>query len=227
MNQSTNKFTMNHSDALTIIQQCKLYAILDTGYVKEELLSSTLNELIQAGASVIQFRAKDYTEEQIRHHAKDLSSTCRGANVLFAMNDFADIAKSVSADILHIGQDDGSLAEARKIVGEHCLIGRSTHSPEQASQARKEGFDYIGYGPLFPTPTKKGRPGIGMETIAEVEKAVGSQIPVFCIGGVKLNKLDQIREAGATRVVIVSDLLLAESKKDYMTQVFSKLNSSK
>ncbi|MCB1134188.1 MAG: thiamine phosphate synthase, partial [Verrucomicrobiae bacterium] len=85
----------------------------------------------------------------------------------------------------------------------------STHSLAQARAALEEGFDYIGFGPLFPTPTKLGRPGIGLEDIAAMEREVGSKIPAFCIGGIKRENLDEVLSAGARRVVIVSDLLTA------------------
>ncbi|MGL4401009.1 MAG: thiamine phosphate synthase [Luteolibacter sp.] len=90
------------------------------------------------------------------------------------------------------------------------LFGRSTHSLAQARAALEEGFDYIGFGPLFPTPTKAGRPAIGLQEIATMEREVGSQIPAFCIGGITRQTLPQVLAAGARRVVIVSDLLRAD-----------------
>ena len=87
------------------------------------------------------------------------------------------------------------------------LVGRSTHSPAQARDALAEGFDYIGFGPLFPTPTKEGRPGIGLGDVATVQKAIGGKIPVFCIGGIKPDNLAEVLAAGARRVVMVSALL--------------------
>ena len=125
------------------------------------------------------------------------------------INDFARLAAEIGADAVHIGQDDGTLAEARKIVGPSMLVGRSTHSPAQAQAALAEGFDYIGFGPLFPTPTKRGRPGIGLDNVPLVNQSVGEKIPVFCIGGINLDNLTEVIRAGAERVVIVSALLTA------------------
>lgn len=105
------------------------------------------------------------------------------------------------------------------------IVGRSTHSPEQARAALAEGFDYIGFGPLFPTPTKKGRPGIGLESIAEVENDVGNEIPVFCIGGIKRDNLELVLASGARRVVIVSALLQAESIPDAASDVIRYLST--
>ena len=110
---------------------------------------------------------------------------------------------------MHIGQDDGTLAAARACVGPGRLVGRSTHSLAQARAALADGFDYIGFGPLFPTPTKAGRPSIGLAEVAAMEREVGVTIPAFCIGGVKRANLPEVIAAGARRVVIVSDLLTA------------------
>jgi len=92
--------------------------------------------------------------------------------------------------------------------------------------ARDEGFDYIGFGPLFPTPTKKGRPGIGMENIALVQKEVGERIPVFCIGGIKPENLPEVLDAGARRVVIVSSLLQASDITEATRSVVDTLQST-
>lgn len=185
----------------------QLYAILDLGYVSVEDAVPVTRALLAGGASLLQLRAKGHAVEGIEALARQLLPLCREAGVPFIVNDHPAIALAVGADGIHIGQDDGSLAATRAIVGPEMLVGRSTHSPEQAQAALEEGFDYIGFGPLFPTPTKLGRPGIGMENIAGVMEEVGSRIPVFCIGGVKRSNLPQVIAAGARNVVIVSDLL--------------------
>jgi thiamine-phosphate pyrophosphorylase len=191
--------------------QTKLYGIVDLGYAPEEKLPEVTRELLQGGAGIIQLRAKGREKSEIRDWAKELLPLCREADVPFIINDFIDIAAEIDADGVHLGQDDGPLQAAREQLKESKIVGRSTHSPEQAETALREGADYIGFGPLFPTPTKKGRPGIGLENIPGVMKKVGTHIPVFCIGGIKGDNLAIIKEAGAKRVVVVSDLLLAKS----------------
>lgn len=187
----------------------KLYAILDLGYVSEENAASVTKGLLAGGADLLQLRAKGHDLATIKRVAETLIPLCRAAKVPFILNDHPALAAELGADGLHIGQDDGSLADARAIVGPGKIIGRSTHSLDQARAALAEGFDYIGFGPLFPTPTKLGRPGIGLENIAEMERDVGRKIPAFCIGGIKRDNLAQVFAAGARRVVIVSDLLTA------------------
>jgi thiamine-phosphate pyrophosphorylase len=186
-----------------------LYAILDLGYVDKTNAEEVTGALLAGGADVLQLRAKGYSLEMVRELASRLKPLCRTAAVPFVLNDHLELAAELDTDGLHIGQDDGTLAEARKLLGPDKIIGRSTHSLEQATVALAEGFDYIGFGPLFPTPTKVGRPGIGTQDIARMERDVGSQIPAFCIGGVKLSNLAEVIARGARRVAIVSDLLTA------------------
>ena len=191
------------------MQHARLYAILDMGYTAAADAVRRTDELLAGGADVLQLRAKGWCEEEIRELAQLVLPHCRAAGVPFILNDFPQLAAELDADGVHIGQDDGPLAEARAIVGPGKIIGRSTHSLAQARAALAEGFDYIGFGPLFPTPTKLGRPGIGLGEIAAMHRDVGARIPAFCIGGIKRANLTEVLAAGARRVVIVSDLLSA------------------
>ena len=188
----------------------KLYAILDLGYVAEPDRVATALKLIAGGADVLQLRAKCHDIGEIRDVAKEIFPICRATGVPFIINDYPELAAELDADGVHIGQNDGPLAAAREIVGSGKIIGRSTHSLAQARAALDEGFDYIGFGPLFPTPTKLGRPGIGLADISVMQSDVGSKIPAFCIGGIKRANLPEVIAAGARRVVIVSDLLTAD-----------------
>ncbi|HEX8311671.1 MAG TPA: thiamine phosphate synthase, partial [Chthoniobacteraceae bacterium] len=138
------------------------------------------------------------------------------------------LVPSVGAQGAHVGQDDFSVEDARwragrALAGEVPLpiIGKSTHSVAQAIAAQDEGADYIGFGPLFPTPTKAGRPAIGLAEIRTVHESV--KIPIFCIGGIKLENLDEVIAAGATRVVIVSGILQAPDIAGYCSEVRARL----
>ncbi|SHJ68024.1 thiamine-phosphate diphosphorylase [Rubritalea squalenifaciens DSM 18772] len=207
-----------------LIQAARIYGILDLGYVAEEDVLCVAKSLLSGGVDVLQLRAKGIEESKIQDLAIKVLPLCSEAKIPFIVNDFPRIAQLVGADGVHIGQDDGSLAAVREIVGDSMIVGRSTHSPEQAQAALKEGFDYIGFGPLFPTPTKKGRPGIGLENVTPVQESVGQEIPVFCIGGIKRDNLELVVESGARRVVIVSDLLLADDVAGAVTEVRAHLN---
>lgn len=185
----------------------RLYCLLDLGYTRPEDAEAVTTALLSGGADLLQLRAKGRPLPLIASVARRVIPLCRAAGVPFILNDYPELAAELDADGVHIGQDDGPLASARAIVGPGKWIGRSTHSLPQAEAALREGFDYIGFGPLFPTPTKAGRPGIGLADIAEMERLVGSCLPAFCIGGIKRSNLPEVLAAGARRVVIVSDLL--------------------
>ena len=111
------------------------------------------------------------------------------------------MANAVGADGVHLGQEDGSIADARRILGPSALIGRSTHSLEQALQAQAEGASYIGFGPIFPTPTKPAYGSIGLSHIAEV--AANTTIPVVCIGGIEAGNAGQVIQAGGSCIAVV------------------------
>lgn len=201
-----------------------LYGIIDLGYVSPSDLIERTEQLIAGGVDLIQLRAKRQSESDITTWARQIQPLCQSAGIPFIVNDYPEIALAVGADGVHIGQDDGTLADVRQVVGDQMLVGRSTHSGTQAQAAWAEGFDYIGFGPLFPTATKKGRPAIGLDEIAEVESTVGAEIPVYCIGGIKPANLDQVMLAGARRVVIVSGLLCAENPRETTASVKAQLS---
>ncbi len=204
----------------------QLYGIVDLGYVASDNLTQVTRDLIAGDAGLIQLRAKGHSKEEILIWARVLLPICREAGVPFIVNDHVDIAVATDSDGVHLGQDDGSLQAAREQFKSPKIIGRSTHSPEQAKAALAEGADYIGFGPLFPTPTKKGRPGIGLENIAGVMAEVGLQIPVFCIGGIKHDNLALVRANGAQRVVVVSELLQANDIAQTGKKIIAALNAS-
>lgn len=190
----------------SILSDSRLYGIVDLGYVRPEEVESTTAALLRGGIRILQLRAKGIDPATVEHLARRMQPLCREAGAIFVLNDYPDMAARIGADAVHVGQDAGPLAAVRDIVGPQMLIGRSTHSPEQALAAVAEGADYIGFGPLFPTGTKPGRPSIGLQDIAAVQEKLGD-FPMFCIGGINGTTLPSVLQAGARRVVIVSWLL--------------------
>ena len=195
-----------------------LYGILDLGYVASEEAVVTGRLLLEAGVDVLQLRAKKSTPAEVEVLAREVVPLAREAGVPFVINDFAEVAREVGADGVHVGQDDLGVDAARAIVGADKIVGKSTHSLEQAIAAQAEGADYIGFGPLFATPTKPGRPAIGTGDIAAAHEQV-TAIPIFCIGGVKSDNVSMLVQSGARRVVIVSGILQAEDPAAYIRQV--------
>ena len=205
------------------LSQCLLYGILDTGYVGIGQLVPTLHSLIQGGIDVIQLRGKKNTTEEFLTIAKDLAPICRAAGIAFILNDHPELVQQAGADGAHVGQADYSVQEARKLAGSGALIGKSTHSLEQAIAAAMEAPDYIGFGPLFATPTKPDYAPIGTKLIRTVYESV--DVPIFCIGGIKLSNLKEVIDLGAQRVVIVSDLLQATDPTEQTSACKSLLES--
>lgn len=190
----------------SLLASCRLYGIVDLGYVAPQQVGTVTRALIAGGVRILQLRAKGVELPLVQRLAVEMQAICREHGCIFVLNDYPEMAAAIGADAVHVGQDGGSLAEVRRIVGPGVLVGRSTHSPQQARLAREEGADYIGFGPLFPTGTKPGRAAIGLRDIAAVRAEVGN-MPMFCIGGVNGDTLPQVLAAGAERVVIVSWLL--------------------
>jgi thiamine-phosphate pyrophosphorylase len=211
------------------LAKARLYGILDLGYIAEDSLERMAAQLCEGGVDIVQLRAKGRDECAIEEMANRVAPILRDAGVPFIINDFPELVPSIGADGAHVGQDDFSVADARwragrALAGEVPLpiIGKSTHSVEQAVAAAAEGADYIGFGPLFPTPTKAGRAAIGMGDIARVHELVS--VPIFCIGGVKLENLAEVIAAGARRVVIVSGILQARDVAAYCREAKARLD---
>jgi thiamine-phosphate pyrophosphorylase len=195
------------------LSRSRLYGILDLAYVGPAKAVEVATALIAGGVDLLQLRAKDVAVGEIERLAADLKALTDQHGVPLIINDHPEIARAIGAAAVHVGQDDSPVAEARRIVGPGCAVGKSTHSIDQAIRAFYEGADYIGFGPLFATPTKPDYAPIGLEDIAKVHDAV--RIPIFCIGGIKLDNLPKVIEAGARRVVIVSGLLKASDPAQY------------
>ena len=195
----------------------KLYSILDLGYVDERDIVIIAESICNSDVNMLQLRAKNYGPERILEMAKLVRPICLKYQVPFIINDYPEIAAQVDADGVHIGQNDGELEKVRNLAGNCKIVGRSTHCPEQARKAHEEGADYIGFGPLYPTATKPGRPAIGLNTIAQVHDEV--PLPIFCIGGITEQTLPEVLDAGAQNVVIVSNLLQSEDIKSYVLRI--------
>lgn len=208
-----------------------LYGILDLGYTAAADAERTAEQMLAGGVDVLQVRAKGADEATIEALAHRLTPLTESAGVPLIVNDFPQLVPAVGAQGAHVGQEDFSVAEARwragrALAGEVAppIIGKSTHSFEQAVAAEAEGADYLGFGPLFATPTKPGRPAIGLADIRRVQAAV--RIPIFCIGGIKRANLEAVLAAGARRVVIVSEMLGAADIAGYAREVKAALRAA-
>ena len=199
-----HRFPLNKMKPLA---DCRLYGILDTGYVPPDRMETMARALIAGGVDLLQLRAKVETTDAILSMARGIVPLCRGAGIPFILNDHPALVREAGADGAHVGQEDMSVAEARKLAGPDALIGKSTHSLGQARASIAEQPDYIGFGPLFVTPTKPDYTPIGISDLGAVHQLI--PFPIFCIGGIRRDNLARVVAGGARRAVIVSDLLLA------------------
>jgi len=179
--------------------------------------------LIRGGVDILQIRAKNASPEEIVSWSLQVSPITRAAAIPLIINDYPELVEKCGADGCHVGQDDISVENARSMMPRRSLCGKSTHSLTQARAAMTESPDYIGFGPLFPTQTKPDYQNIGLTDIATMMKSVSC--PAFCIGGIKLENLQQVIAAGARNVVIVSGLLCAPDPEATARQVRQTLTA--
>jgi thiamine-phosphate pyrophosphorylase len=195
------------------LQNCQLYGIIDLGYVEESNAFRAAEAMIKGGVDLIQLRGKNQSIEELVSVAEELHELTSRSSTPLIVNDHAEVARRVQVEGVHVGQGDDSIAVARHKAGRAVLVGKSTHSVEQARAAQREGADYIGFGPIFATPTKPDYEPIGLEDIQQAHLVVN--LPIFCIGGIKIANLGQVISAGAGRVAIVSGLLKAPDLIEY------------
>ncbi|MEU5694738.1 thiamine phosphate synthase [Actinosynnema sp. NPDC020468] len=175
-------------------------------------LAEFADAALAGGVDVIQLRHKGIEARQEIAALEVLAEACARHGALLAVNDRADVALAVDADVLHLGQDDLPVPLARRVLGERVVIGRSTHDVAQARAAAAEpGVDYFCTGPCWPTPTKPGRPAPGLDLVRAT--AGTTDRPWFAIGGIDRERLPEVLAAGATRVVVVRAITEAEDPR--------------
>jgi len=187
------------------LAQARLYLCVDARERQGDL-PAFLDAVLGAGVDVVQLRQKGLEAAQELAYLDVFRAQAAKHGALFAVNDRADLAYATGADILHLGQDDLPVPVARRIIGPEPIIGRSSHAePETAEAAGEPGVDYFCTGPVWPTPTKPGRPAPGLPLV-RYAAALATTRPWYAIGGIDLDHLDEVLAAGARRVVVVRAL---------------------
>lgn len=181
------------------LEQARLYLVCDAQP------DAFLEAALRGGVDLVQLRMKDAPEAAILAAAERFARSCAAHGALFILNDRPDLVARAGADGVHVGQDDAAVAQARALVGAERLVGLSTHSPEQIDAAA--GVDYVGVGPVHATPTKPGRPAVGLELVRYA--AAHARVPFFAIGGIDANNVGAVRAAGGMRVAVVRALTQA------------------
>jgi len=190
------------------LRTARLYFCCDArprGEDPEPLLRAAL----RGGVDIVQLREKTLPRREVELSALTLRRLCDTHSALFVVNDDPDLARSCDADGVHLGQEDMPVAEAREILGPDAIIGLSTHSKEQIAASAEQPVDYISVGPVWETPTKEGRPAVGLELISHA--AANAAHPFFAIGGIDPDNAAQVVEVGARRLCVVRAIRDAEN----------------
>jgi len=187
---------------LALLDAAKLY-VCTTARTAEGDLEDFLEAAYSGGVDIVQLRDKGLEARAEIEALEVLAAVARRHGKLFSVNDRADVAALVGADVFHVGQGDLTTAQARELLGADVVIGRSTHCVEQALEADADNeLDYFCVGPVWETPTKPGRPAVGLDPLRAVA-ATGTATPWFAIGGIDDARIDDVLAAGASRIVVV------------------------
>jgi len=199
-----------------------LYCITAQNLSKGKSNIEVVKEMILGGAKIIQYREK-YRDIKTRYEeCIEIKKLTEKNNVTFIINDNIDIAMLVKPDGVHIGQDDLPIKEVRKLVGEDMIIGLSTHCPEQAQQAVKDGADYIGVGPIYATKTKDNVCSpVGVEYIDYVVNNI--DIPYVAIGGIKEHNMNEVINHKAKCICMVSEIVGADDIQQKVKSILKNI----
>jgi thiamine-phosphate pyrophosphorylase len=206
------------------LADARLYVLL-TGSACTAALDWTIREAAAGGAQMFQLREKNLSDRNLIERAHRVRRRTRETQTLFIVNDRPDVARLVEADGVHLGQEDMTVKDARRIVGPDALIGVSIHSLEQARQAVLDGASYIGVGPTFPSDTKTFPELAGLELVRQA--TAETSLPAFVIGGICLENLSAAIEAGARRVAVSHSICRADDPRTIAAQLRQQLDSAR
>jgi thiamine-phosphate pyrophosphorylase len=178
------------------LRAARLYLALEAGAIED-----VVERALSGGVDMVQLRDKDAPDDDIVAAGRELRVLCEAHDALLIVNDRPDLALACGADGVHVGQEDERVDGVREAVGERLLIGLSTHSEAQIQAAESSGADYYAVGPVHETPTKPGRPAVGLELVRHAA-AVATK-PWFAIGGIDPENVSEVAAAGARRIVVV------------------------
>lgn len=201
----------------------RVYAITDRTWLEGRTTAMVAELAIKGGATMIQYREKLLTGEELIKDAREVQAVCRKYNVPFILNDDPVLAKELDADGVHVGQGDMELSEARRLLGEDKIIGVTAKTVEQAQKAERGGADYLGSGAMFGSTTKLDAKKLSMEELKAITASVS--IPVVAIGGITSENVTELSGTGIAGAAIVSGIFAAsdiEAKAAEMLKLVEK-----
>ena len=197
-----------------------LYAITDEKLIPEAHFSSIVDQALQGGTRIIQYRDKSNSRQKRLEQAMLLTKLCKQYQALCIINDDVELAAAVNADGVHLGKDDVRLAEARNRLGENAIIGISCYNDiSLAINAKKNGADYVAFGAMFSSPTKPEAVNAPLELITQAKQQL--DIPVCTIGGINADNASRLVSQGADMIAVISTLFAADSIKKTAQQLAS------
>jgi thiamine-phosphate pyrophosphorylase len=202
------------------LRTARLYFVCDARPPTD--LEALLRAALTGGADIVQLREKELGRAEVERAAGTYRRIADTFSALFVVNDDPELARACDADGVHVGQDDVGAEEARELLGPDAIIGLSTHSEEQIAASADRPVDYISVGPIWETPTKEGRPGVGLELIEHA--ADHAPHPFFAIGGIDTGNAEEVVQAGAERLCVVRavrDAADAEAAATALRQAFA------
>lgn len=200
----------------------RLYVLAD-GDTDADRMCAKAEALVRAGVNVLQFRDKRLCDRELVERAARLRRITSGTSTLLVINDRPDVAAIVGADGVHVGQEELSVRDARRIVGVERLVGVSTHDLDQARQAVLDGADYLGCGPTFPSTTKNFANFPGLDFLRQVAAEIG--LPTFAIGGISAPRLGEVLQTGMTRIAVSGAVWQADDPAVAARELLARLKS--
>lgn len=198
---------------MTFTGDClRLYAVTDSRWLAPgETLAEAVEDVLRGGATLVQLRDKHAAKDELLRQARLLLPVCKRYGVPLIINDYPDVALAAGADGVHVGQDDGTYDEARRLLGPGKIIGVSAHNPAEALRAEAAGADYLGCGAVFGSATKGGVKTLTPAGLKAICDAV--RIPVVAIGGIDEDNISALNGSGADGAAVVSALFAREDKR--------------
>lgn len=216
--------TKRHESRRERLAAARLYLIVDPRAVRERDPCAVVADALAGGVDLVQVRMKGAPPREVADWTRRLLPVCAAAQALCIVNDHAEIAASAGADGVHVGQTDGPVGVARALVGAAALVGVSTHSLSQARVAVEQGADYLGLGAMYPTVTKREPLLIGPQALAQVLAEV--RVPVFAIGGITVERIDELTLLGGRRVAVSTAILAAADVIDAAQRMKRRLTDA-
>lgn len=190
-----------------------LYLITDKKLINKTRFVEIVDDVLSGGGNILQLRHKDSTDQEIIILGRRLLAVTRKHGVPLIVNDSPELALEIEADGVHLGEDDGKVEDARKLLGSDAIIGVSCYNQiERAVQSARAGADYVAMGTPYSTPTKPGREPTSFETLKEAKSRIGD-VPIFAIGGITVNKAADVLRTGVDGIAVITSVFGADDPK--------------